>query len=97
MLRPGAPADYPEQVILAVLRALGVAEAEAVALATAPLPQTHAPQGVIFERIGANPQPSDDARHDGSASESLKWGSHYCLRSGRGMMHCSERHPDRHE
>ncbi|QEZ44400.1 hypothetical protein [Cupriavidus oxalaticus] len=47
MLRPGAPADYPEQVILAVLRAL----------ATAPLPQTHAPQGVIFERIGANPQP----------------------------------------
>ncbi|SPC05183.1 hypothetical protein CO2235_MP10295 [Cupriavidus oxalaticus] len=57
MLRPGAPADYPEQVILAVLRALGLNEAEAAALATAPLPQTHAPQGVIFERIGANPQP----------------------------------------
>ncbi|MCA3185477.1 MULTISPECIES: TetR/AcrR family transcriptional regulator [unclassified Cupriavidus] len=57
MLRPGAPDDYPEQVILAVLRALGVAQAEAVALATAPLPKTDAPQGVVFERIAANPQP----------------------------------------
>ncbi|BDB28679.1 TetR/AcrR family transcriptional regulator (plasmid) [Cupriavidus sp. P-10] len=54
MLRPGAPADYPEQVILAVLRALGLAEAEAAGLANAPLPETQAPQGVIFERIGAN-------------------------------------------
>lgn len=55
MLRPGAPADYPEQVVLAVLLGLGLAETEATELAYAPLPQTPAPQGVIFERITANP------------------------------------------
>ncbi|RZT39206.1 TetR/AcrR family transcriptional regulator [Cupriavidus agavae] len=59
MLRPGAPADYPEQVILAVLRALGLPETEADALAHAPLPETQTPQGVIFERIGANPPAAD--------------------------------------
>ncbi|QWC91284.1 TetR/AcrR family transcriptional regulator [Cupriavidus metallidurans] len=55
MLRPDAPADYPEQVILAVLRALGLSEIEANLLAHASLPNTQAPQGMIFERITATP------------------------------------------
>ena len=59
MLRPGAAADYPEQVILAILRALGLPETEATTFAYAPLPDTQPPQGVIFERIAANPPAAD--------------------------------------
>lgn len=55
MLSPGAPDDYAEQAMMALLRGLGIGQAESRRIAYSPLPATASPQGAIFERIAASP------------------------------------------